>query len=225
MWPGPPDDVADRVVDREPERARDEEPDRDVDRPDRPHRDRREDVQDVRAPDHEQRDVDRPDELAVLATLAVAGQEPDDPEQVHQVPGPGAPDAEPLAPHPAGADQAREHVEERAEVHHREPGEDHAVHVRRADAAEREPRDSAEGLRGDELGRQHQAEEVDHRQPDDRGEDPVLGRAVREPAGPGRGASAAAQRPRPLPEDDRLPGSAPPSRVKIGTRRPGRGAR
>ena len=37
--------------------------------------------------------------------------------------------AEPLAPHPARADEARQHVEERAEVHHRQPREDHAVHV------------------------------------------------------------------------------------------------
>ena len=77
-------------------------------------------------------------------------------------------DPEPLAPHPARADQAREHVEERAEVHHRQPGEDHAVHVRGTDAAEREPRDPAEGLRRDELGREHEAEEVDDGQPDDR---------------------------------------------------------
>ena len=54
---------------------------------------------------------------------------------------PAADDPEPLAPHPARADEAREHVEERAEVHHREPREDHAVHVRRPDAAERQPRD------------------------------------------------------------------------------------
>ena len=46
-------------------------------------------------------------------------------------------DPEPLAPHPARADEARKHVEERAEVHHREPREDHAVHVRRPDPAER----------------------------------------------------------------------------------------
>ena len=29
--------------------------------------------------------------------------------------------------------EPRKHVEERAEVHHRQPGEDHAVHVRRAE--------------------------------------------------------------------------------------------
>ena len=117
---------------------------------------------------------------------------PIDPEQEHQVPGPGAPDAEPLAPHPARADEAREHVEERAEVHHREPREDHAVHVRRPDAAEREPRDAAERLRRDELRREHEPEQVDDRQPDDRGEEPVLRGAVRErerpaPAPPGVG--------------------------------------
>ena len=53
-------------------------------------------------------------------------------EQEHEVPRPAADDPEPLAPHPARADEAREHVEERAEVHHRQPREDHAVHVRPA---------------------------------------------------------------------------------------------
>src|SRR6185295_9620958 len=113
---GVPDDVADRIVDREPERARDEEPDGDVDRPDRPDRDRRENVPDVRAPDDQQGDVDGPDELGVLAALAVAREEADDPDEVHEVPGPCADHAEPLAPHPARADEAREHVEERPEV-------------------------------------------------------------------------------------------------------------
>ena len=128
--PGAPDDVADRVIDSEPDRAGYEEPDRDVDRADRPQRDGRQDVDDVREPDHEQQDVDRPDELAVLAALAVARQQPDDPEQKHQVPRPRAPHAQPLAPHPTRADETREHVEERAEVHHRQPGEDDAAHVR-----------------------------------------------------------------------------------------------
>ena len=104
------------------------------------------------------------------------GQQPDDPEQVHQVPGPGARDAEPLAPHPAGADQAREHVEERAEVHHRQPREDHAVHVRRADPAELSHEIPPKASGRDELGREHEAEEVDDRQPDDRREEPVLAR-------------------------------------------------
>ena len=178
--PGSPDHVSDRVVDGKPDRAGDEEPDGDVDRPDRPDRDRREDVDDVRAPDDEQRDVERPDELAVLAPLAVPGEQADHAEQEHDVPGPGAPDAEPLAPHPARADEARQHVEERAEVHHRQPREDHAVHVRGADAAEREPRDAAEGLRRHELGREHEAEEVDDGQPDDRREEPVSRGAVGE---------------------------------------------
>ena len=185
--PGPPDDVADRVVDREPDRARDEEPDRDVDRPDRPQRDGGEDVDDAREPDHEQRDVDRPDELAVLAALAVTRQQADDPEQEHQVPRPGAPHAQALAPHPAGADQAREHVEERAEVHHRQPREDDAAHVRRPDPAEAEPRDAAEGLRRHELRGEDEAEEVDDGQPEDRREEPVARGAIREwerPLGP-----------------------------------------
>ena len=55
---------------------------------------------------------------------------PIDPEQEHQVPRPARTTiAEPLAPHPARPDEARQHVEERAEVHHRQPREDHAVHV------------------------------------------------------------------------------------------------
>ena len=185
--PGPPDDVADRVVDSEPDGARDEEPDRDVDRANRPQRDRGEDVDDAREPDHEQRDVDRPDELAVLATLAVARQQADDPEQEHQVPRPGAPHAQPLAPHPTGADQAREHVEERAEVHHRQPGEDDPAHVRRPDPAEAEPGDAAEGLRRHELRREDEPEEVDDGQPEDRGQEPVARGPVRKmerPLGP-----------------------------------------
>ena len=180
--PGTPDDVADRVIDREPDGAGYEEPDRDVDRADRPQRDGGEDVDDAREPDHEQQDVDRPDELAVLAALAVARQQADDPEQEHQVPRPGAPHAEPLAPHPARADQAGEHVEERAEVHHRQPGEDDAAHVRRPNPAEAEPRDAAERLRRHELRREDEAEEVDDGQPEDRGEEPVARGAVRETA-------------------------------------------
>ncbi len=177
---GSPDRVADRVVDGEPERARDEEPDADVDRPDRPDRDRCEDVHDVRAPDDEQRDVEWPDELAVLAALAVTGEEGDDAEQEHEVPEPARDDAEPLAPHAARADEAREHVEERAEVHHREPGEYHAVHVRGPDAAERQPRDAAEHLRRHELHREHEPEQVDDGQPEDRRDEPVLRGAVGE---------------------------------------------
>src|SRR5439155_3825833 len=88
-------------------------------------------------------------------------------------------DPEPLAPHPARADEARKHGEERAEVHHREPREDHPVYVRGPNTAERQPREPSERLGADELGRQHEAEEVDDRQPDDRGKEPVLGRTVR----------------------------------------------
>ena len=43
-----------------------------------------------------------------------------------------------------------------------------------------EPRDPAEGLRRHELGRQHEAEQVDDRQPDDRRQQPVLRGAVGE---------------------------------------------
>ena len=96
-------------------------------------------------------------------------------------------DAESLAPHPARADEAREHVEERAEVHHRQPGEDHAAHVRRPDPAEAQPRDAAEGLRRDELRGEDEAEEVDDRQPEDRGQEPVARGSVREPATAARG--------------------------------------
>src|SRR2546430_15487573 len=108
-----PDDVADRVVGRKPEWARNEEPHRHVDRSDRPDRDRREDVDDVQTPDDEQGDVDRPDELAVFAALAVTGQQADYAEQVHEVPRPRAEDSEPLAPHAARPDEPREHVAER----------------------------------------------------------------------------------------------------------------
>src|SRR5207244_9088144 len=107
--PWAPDDVADRVIDGEPDGAGYEEPDGDVDRANRPQRNGGEDVDDVREPDDEEQDVDRPDELAVLAALTVAREEPDDPQQEHQVPGPCAPYAQTLAPHPPGADQAREH--------------------------------------------------------------------------------------------------------------------
>src|SRR6266536_2745662 len=167
------------VADGEPQRTGEEPPDGDVDRPDRPHLDGADDVDDVEGPDHEQGDVKRPDQLAVLATLAVAGEQGDGAEHEERVPGPGAPDAEPLAPHPTRAAQAREHVEERAEVHHRQPGEDHAVDVFLADAREGEPRDTAEGIGRDELHREHAAEEVDDGQPDDRGEQPVTRRPVR----------------------------------------------
>src|SRR4029077_1465573 len=138
-----------------------------------------EDVHDTREPDHQQGDVDRPDELAVLATLAGAGQQPDDPEEVHDVPCPGAPDAETFAPQPACSDQARQHVEERAEVHHRQPRQDHAAHVSRPDPAEAEPGDPAERLGRDELGRKDEPEEVDDGQPEDGREEPVLRGAVR----------------------------------------------
>src|SRR5207237_9885385 len=46
--------------------------------------------------------------------------------------------------------------------------------------AEAQPRDPAEGLGGDELGREDETEQVDDRQPDDRGDDPVASGAVRE---------------------------------------------
>ena len=138
-----------------------------------------------------------PDELPVLAALAVPGQQADDPERVHDVPRPGAPDAEPLAPHAARPDEPREHVEERAEVHHRQPREDHAVHVRRPDAAEREPRDAAERLRRDELGGEDEPEEVDDGQPDDRGQEPVLGRLVGERGAAVPPAPSAARAPPP----------------------------
>ena len=175
-----PDDVPDRVVRRQPQRARNEEPDRHVDGSDRPDRDRREDVDDVQAPDDVQGDVDGPDELAVLAALDVTRQEADHAEQVHEVPRPGADDPEPLAPHPARPDEPGEHVEKRPEVHHRQPGEDHAVHVARTDAGERQERDAAERLRRDEFGCEHEPEEIHDRQPDDRRQDPVARGAVGE---------------------------------------------
>ncbi len=192
-----PDHVADRVVDREPQRTREEPPDRDVDRADRPDLDGRDDVDDVRAPDDEQGDVERPDQLAVLTALAVAGEQGDHTEQVHRVPGPCAPDPEPFAPHPSRAAQPRQHVEEGAEVHHRQPGEDHAVHMRLADAREREPGNAAEGVRRDEFGRENAAEKIDDGQPDDRRQQPVAGGPVGKPCpfghpGGGVGDAAAA---------------------------------